>query len=444
MKRGAYLGAWLRFTLGPGRFVAVARGSNALAHSPFVAVPGLEPFLAAPVGDLVLVGRTFAFWQSSRRVHGTLMWGRPNEDDVAAMSDIWDAHMRSPFGRDPTLTDIRHLDGLDLLAFERLVTTRERRGEWTARTGPQAIVHSGGLAVAAILGAIQLTGSGYQLAAFDKPAPALAWLARPEFEQAYLDLRASLLGLPDIVRRVRAAIDASELRSTRAIARALGLSVRSLQRHLADAGTSLRVERTRQLIQRAERLLEGTDLDMDAIAAMLGLGSAARLMSLFRSVHGMTPGTFRAERLGEMRRENQVRQRDLSGRRRADDARRAARGAWPRRRTLIPLAGRLVLHCLLLPLLAVVHLLEVLTGCLVTEQLPAEPWNRHQHLLTVGSRDVSRTDGGPPICLHGVRERIEAALHPALGHQGIRCAAEHEHGRFDFGVDLLPGSAARL
>lgn len=268
-----------------------------MAHSLFVTVPDLAPFFSPPARNLVLMGRTFAFWQSSQRLHGTLMWGRPNEDDVVAMSNIWDTHQRSPFGRDPTFTDIRHLDGLDLLAFERLVITfRERREEWTARTGPQAILHAGGLAVAAILGAIQLTGSGYQLAAFDKPGPALAWLARPEFEQDYLHLRASLLGLPDIVRRVRAALAASNLRSTRAIARSLGLSVRSLQRHLADAGTSLRAERTRQLIQRAEELLEGTDLDLGAIAEMLGLGSAARLVSLFRSVHGMTPGTFRAER----------------------------------------------------------------------------------------------------------------------------------------------------
>jgi AraC-like DNA-binding protein len=268
-----------------------------LAHSQFVAVSDLEPFLEPPVRNLVLVGRTFAFWQSSQRIHGTLMWGRPNADDVDTMSNIWDTHQRSPFGRDPTLTDIRHLDGLDLLAFERLLTIfRERHDEWTVRAGPQAILHGGGLAGAAILGAVQLTGSGYQLAAFDKLGPALAWSARPEFDDDYLELRASLLGLPDIVRRVRAALATSDLRSTRAIARSLGLSVRSLQRHLADAGTSLRAERTSQLLRRAEQLLEGTDLDLTAIAAMLGLGSAARLVSLFRNVHGKTPGTYRAER----------------------------------------------------------------------------------------------------------------------------------------------------
>ncbi len=70
-----------------------------------------------------------------------------------------------------------------------------------------------------------------------------------------------------------------------------------MQRHLADAGTSLRTERTRVLVERAEALLEGTDLDLGAIAASLGLNSAARLVTLFRSVHGVTPGAFRAKRV---------------------------------------------------------------------------------------------------------------------------------------------------
>jgi transcriptional regulator GlxA family with amidase domain len=61
----------------------------------------------------------------------------------------------------------------------------------------------------------------------------------------------------------------------------------------ALAMPSLRAERTRQLVHRAEQLLEGTDLDLEAVAAALGLGSAARLVSLFRSAHGMTRGISR-------------------------------------------------------------------------------------------------------------------------------------------------------
>lgn len=267
-----------------------------MARTTFTTTSELAQFFETPVVDRVLVRRTFAFWQSSHRVHGTVMWGRPNEDDVIAMCDVWDTHMRSPFGRDPTLTDIRALESVDLLAFERLMRTFAERGSvWTAHTGPQAIVHAGGLAGAAILGALQLVGSGYDLRAFDAPGPALAWLDAKEVEPDYGSLRASLLDAPDIVRRVRAVLDeAPQAASADTIARRLGLSVRSLQRHLSNAGTSVRAERMHHLVTRAERLLEGTELDLGAIAAMLELGSAAQLVSMFRSVRGTTPGAFRA------------------------------------------------------------------------------------------------------------------------------------------------------
>jgi AraC-like DNA-binding protein len=65
---------------------------------------------------------------------------------------------------------------------------------------------------------------------------------------------------------------------------------------LAIAGTSLRAERARHVVRHAERLLEGTNLDLDAIAASIGLGSPSRLVALFRRVHRVTPGAFRRER----------------------------------------------------------------------------------------------------------------------------------------------------
>jgi AraC-like DNA-binding protein len=268
-----------------------------MAHSPFVLVATLEPMLATCT-DHITVRRTFAFWQSRHRAHGTVMWGRPSEDDVVAMCDLWDAHMRSPFAADPTLTDIRGLESVDLLAFERLIRTfAERNAAWSARTGSQAILHAGGLPAAAILGALQLAAKGYRLGAFDSSDAALAWLGVPALAPEYDAMRESLLDVPDIVRRVRTAL-AGEPRtpSPAALARTLGLSLRSLQRHLESAGTSLRSERLRHLVLRAERLLEGTDLDLDAIAAMIGAGTGSRLVALFRSVRGTTPGAFRRER----------------------------------------------------------------------------------------------------------------------------------------------------
>jgi AraC-like DNA-binding protein len=76
----------------------------------------------------------------------------------------------------------------------------------------------------------------------------------------------------------------------------MGLSQRTLQRRLGDAGTTFREERDRYLSTEIERLLSGTELDLDAIAAEVGLSSASHLVAHFRATHGTTPGAWRAER----------------------------------------------------------------------------------------------------------------------------------------------------
>lgn len=214
------------------------------------------------------------------------------------MSSCWDSHLTSCRGDDPTLTDIRELVTVDLLTFERFVRTLlERKSHWTKLAGRQAMLHSGGIASATVLGALQLAARDYELRAFDDTTEALTWLGRPELAPEYDALWHELLDPPEIVRRVRATLEAEERSlATDELAQRLGLSTRSLQRHLAAAGTSLRSVRVEHVVARAERLLEGTALDLDAIAAMVDVGSAARLVALFRSARGITPGAYRASR----------------------------------------------------------------------------------------------------------------------------------------------------
>ncbi|UJR85572.1 helix-turn-helix domain-containing protein [Sandaracinus amylolyticus] len=274
----------------------MARPKNPMARITFTPTTELAPLLEA-CGDHVLVRRSFAFWQSSLRVHGTIFWGRPDESDVLAMESVWDAHLATPFGPDPTLVDVRALESIDLLAFERMVRVfAERRSAWTARTGPHAILHGSGLASAATLGIMQIAAQGHRLRAFGSARDALGWLGVPALEADYDALRGTLLDAPDVVRRVRAALDEDHRLDTRELARKLGTSVRSLQRHLESAGTSLREERAQRLVARAEQLLEGTELDLAAIGAAIGAGSAGRLVALFRKLRGTTPGAFRASR----------------------------------------------------------------------------------------------------------------------------------------------------
>ena len=79
------------------------------------------------------------------------------------------------------------------------------------------------------------------------------------------------------------------------VAAGCGLSRRSLFRALAADGESLTALIRRLRVARARRLLrDRPDLPLAAVAAQSGFGGTAQLHRAFRSVVGMTPGTYRA------------------------------------------------------------------------------------------------------------------------------------------------------
>jgi transcriptional regulator GlxA family with amidase domain len=78
-----------------------------------------------------------------------------------------------------------------------------------------------------------------------------------------------------------------------AVARALALSPRSLQRYLRAAGTGFRKEIERALVELARDLLEQRELDLRAIAGRLGFSSADELTRFFRRSTGLTPAEWR-------------------------------------------------------------------------------------------------------------------------------------------------------
>ena len=84
------------------------------------------------------------------------------------------------------------------------------------------------------------------------------------------------------------AINAAEAAST------LGLSERTLQRRLQQAGTSFRRQVQQAVFSHARTLLTDTDVKIEAIARQLGYSSAAHFADSFRRQAGVTPGDFRA------------------------------------------------------------------------------------------------------------------------------------------------------
>lgn len=263
--------------------------------STFVAVPTLSAFFGRPARRYV-VHRSFAYWQAERRVFGTMIWGRPDESDVVQMCAAHEVGANPLFRGHTSLVDLRGLEAVDFLAFERLLSyLKERRDEWSPNVSRQAVLHRGGPAHATVAGMFQFLQPAHPVAFFDDPLAAYEFVGASDVCVELEELRKTLLGLPEVVRRVQTAFEVLPPRAgASAIARSVGMSVRSLQRHLAAAGSSLRLERQKHVLRESERLLEGTDLDLDAIAAQVGASSASHLVTLFKQHRGTTPGALRA------------------------------------------------------------------------------------------------------------------------------------------------------
>ncbi|MEV4219293.1 helix-turn-helix domain-containing protein [Nonomuraea sp. NPDC049725] len=98
--------------------------------------------------------------------------------------------------------------------------------------------------------------------------------------------------------RFRAAV-ADALRdgdcSLRAVAARLALSSRTLQRRLAEQGTTWRAELETVRQDRAVRLLRDTDLTVDAVADRVGYSDARALRRATHRWHGSSPRTVRGK-----------------------------------------------------------------------------------------------------------------------------------------------------
>jgi len=78
------------------------------------------------------------------------------------------------------------------------------------------------------------------------------------------------------------------------LAEVVGMSVRTFTRRFrAETGESPTTWLIRQRVRHAQRLLETTDLPVDAVAVRSGLGTAASLRAHLRTVAGVSPSAYR-------------------------------------------------------------------------------------------------------------------------------------------------------
>jgi AraC-like DNA-binding protein len=267
---------------------------------PLLRAASADEFLRDPVGRCVR-GPTYLVWCFDPTICGTLYWGRPTESQARALLPLLgiDAHpaMRPPID---VLTDCRWVRRIDLAAF-RVVRSYActRIVDYAKRIRRHAIVQHDGIAGAAIAGLYPMLRPRHPWRPFTNRLDAFAWLKRADAAKVAVALDRAMPFPPDDPvegLRLLLAERAPGAPSLAESAKALSVSIRSLQRALHTSGSTFRAEVARARMELAEELLVERDEKLDAVAVDAGFASRTSMERVFRRLTGAAPGKARPRR----------------------------------------------------------------------------------------------------------------------------------------------------
>jgi AraC-like DNA-binding protein len=256
----------------------------------------LETYRAAPLGR-TCASEHLLVWFPSATLRVVCAWGAPTEADIALLIEAMRAELQDLVPPHHSLVDVRDVRAVDGPAYERLFEfIRSEAAAWDRVTLSSRLVHSGGLVAGLLAGYKAVAGLAVRTSTHASLVDALDGLG-PSASELEAGLRA---------RRDAAALETRVLRAFRAwleahlvdadaetCAQTIGLSLRSLQRHLAEAGTTFRAELARARVNRAKALLVGTDLKILAVASEVGYPRVQSLAEAFRQATGLGPAQWR-------------------------------------------------------------------------------------------------------------------------------------------------------
>jgi AraC-like DNA-binding protein len=132
---------------------------------------------------------------------------------------------------------------------------------------------------------------------YERADAALEWLGRPELGDELRRLADDAKREDPLVRALREHLAATlgDAALPKA-ARALGVSERTLQRRLQEAGTAFQTELQRARVHAAETLLADPEMKLTAIALEVGCASLQHFSTLFQRVNGVSPRQWRERR----------------------------------------------------------------------------------------------------------------------------------------------------
>jgi AraC-like DNA-binding protein len=254
--------------------------------------------LADPIGRFS-VGRRSCVFCHSPGLLGFASWGRPDVEDVRELLRLCQVGLNPGMVPYRWLVDLRGLELIEPATFGQFVAYTNTHREVLARNiVRQAQLRPDGLVGAVLSGFAQIARLSYPDRVFGEIEEALAWLNVERREG--VTLLAELEAIRDevgkgypIVRKLRHELESAGSLVVTEVARRLGLSTRSLQRALREAGTTYRMELKAFRTRRAQELLRG-ERNLAWIAGEVGFSTTQHFATAYRHATGETPTEWRA------------------------------------------------------------------------------------------------------------------------------------------------------
>jgi AraC-like DNA-binding protein len=259
----------------------------------------LETFLRAPVGRWILAAPTALVYCASSELGGCTAWGRPTRDDVERMLAAFVAYRSAAVAaRVDLVLDGRGIEGADPEAFAYLLSwLGAHRADLVDRVRLQYGVINDGMIGVLLAGILPVLGETHDFRVVRDARDAFRALSAggdaicDELEGLVAEARA----VPRELRELRELLRSGSRGATiERAATSLRVSVRSLQRALAESDTTFRDEVRDARFEEARALLVEGDEKIATIARRVGVSENA-LTLLVRQKTGATPAELRKQ-----------------------------------------------------------------------------------------------------------------------------------------------------
>jgi AraC-like DNA-binding protein len=247
-----------------------------------------------PVGRY-LTGDCFIHFCAEPGFWGVVLWGRPDHQQAYQLGRSLMLGLSPPAEPHVTLFDASRLEGSDPAAFRAAERYILHFAPALARhVRRMALVRPSGMNGAVVAGAFDVMPKPFPVAVFGDAVRACAWLG-VDGAALVASLHAEVTATPRLLPALRDFLDQHLAGvSLDDAAGALGLSSRSLQRKLGEAGTTFKDELAEARVRAARRMLLDGNAPLTAIAYDVGCASLQHFSAMFRRRTHESPSAFRA------------------------------------------------------------------------------------------------------------------------------------------------------